>query len=766
MIERREPPDDVALVRNEILSHSLGRIHGTPSSVPGGLAPLAATRADSLFVVAWRGRWILLTCVVLALAAGWVYIQNVTPVYTSTAKLWLDYTGLRIASPYEPGGRPQIDKYLFTQAERIRSRPILTAAMEALTPRSLRTFAEVDVPGAHLQRNISVDVGKKEEIISISFRSAYPVEAAEIVNKVVEAYMASRSEDEQRDSAKVLRILQDEMQRARKELDDKQNELTDFQANRMPLALGSDQGGGVMQRYLDLQNLHTQAQRDTIEADAFRKQVQMLADSPTALRQYLQTRANVRAYVGADQDKTPLESRLIDLELQRGSLLETFTADHPRIVDLTAGVERVEARLTELDDRFVKAVMAAAERQYAETKDYEEQLAQLCGQQQEQVVQLNAEVAQYQRLRSEVDRVTAYFEMLDEQVREIRKIVGEDVGQLRMAILEPALPPELPSEPQKGRVMAMALMLGLLLGGGIALGRDLRDQTLRSTDEISAVLRLPVLGVVPKMSRRRSLGERGRQVLLQPDSYLAEAFRTVRTAVFFKAQQSGAKTILITSPAAGDGKSTLVSNLAIAMARTGQKTLILDADFRKPTQHTIFELDDLKRSLGSVFMGRMKLGAAIRPTAVKGLHVLLCGQDIPNPAEVLQSRQFACLLQRLAGVYDRVLVDAPPVTVVTDAQIIGSLCDATVLVLRADASTRRMARRAVDALQSVGARMLGVVVNDVREMGDRYGSYYGRYRQYCGSGSRNGGRDKPRSPVVAGRNRNELPVRVVPERRR
>jgi len=208
----------------------------------------------SLLVVAWRRRWILLICVVLALAAGWAYIQSVTPVYTSTAKLWLDYTGLRIASPYEPGSRPQTDKYLFTQAERIKSRPILASVMEALTPRSLRTFADVDVPGTHLQRNISVEVGKKEEIISVSFRSAYPVEAAEIVNKVVDAYMASRSEDEQRDSAKVLRILQDEMQRAKKELDEKQNELTDFQANRMPLALGSDQGGGVMQRYLDLQN--------------------------------------------------------------------------------------------------------------------------------------------------------------------------------------------------------------------------------------------------------------------------------------------------------------------------------------------------------------------------------------------------------------------------------------------------------------------------------------------------------------------------------
>jgi capsular exopolysaccharide synthesis family protein len=296
----------------------------------------------------------------------------------------------------------------------------------------------------------------------------------------------------------------------------------------------------------------------------------------------------------------------------------------------------------------------------------------------------------------------------------------------------------------------VALVLGLLVGGGIALVRDQLDQTIHSSEEISDLLGLPVLGTVPAMSRRQKAQERGRVVLLRPDSREAEAFRTIRTAVFFGAPREQARTILVTSPSPGDGKSTLVSNLAIAMARAGQKTLILDADFRRPMQHAIFGLDHRERCLRNVLAGRMKLSAAIQSTGAEGPHLLTYGQGVANPAEVLNSRQFALLLERLVGAYDRVLIDAPPVTVVTDAQIIGALCDVTAVVLKAEKSTRRVSCRTIDALQSVGARILGVVINDLRRTGDEYGYRYHRYYRDADTDSRNGKRAAARSEVAAG----------------
>jgi capsular exopolysaccharide synthesis family protein len=248
------------------------------------------------------------------------------------------------------------------------------------------------------------------------------------------------------------------------------------------------------------------------------------------------------------------------------------------------------------------------------------------------------------------------------------------------------------------------------------------------------MLGLSVLGSVPAMSRRQKIQTRGRRVFLQPDSHEAEAFRTIRTAIFFGAPKDNVRTFLITSPAAGDGKSTLVSNLGIAMASAGQKTLVLDADLRRPTQHVIFETDHVDRCLDSVLKGRISLRMAIKDTEVKGLSLLSCGQGFSNPAEILNSPQFTKLLEHLSRAYDRILIDAPPVTVVTDAQILGALCDRTILVVKADNTTRRMAQRAVNALRSVNAQLLGVVVNSVGGSDGYYG-YYRRYGRLYGSGS-------------------------------
>jgi len=250
--------------------------------------------------------------------------------------------------------------------------------------------------------------------------------------------------------------------------------------------------------------------------------------------------------------------------------------------------------------------------------------------------------------------------------------------------------------------MALALVLGIMLGGALALLRDLMDQKLHSAEEISTVLGVPVLGVVPSMSKRESVTERGRKVYLDSKSSWAEAYRTIRTAVFFGAPVGEAKTILVTSPAPSDGKTTLVSNLAIAMAQAGQNTLIIDADFRKPMQHNVFEINHDACGLISVLAGAIKLQEAIQSTKIKGLDILSRGPDVPNPSEILNSNSFAKVLKLLSNKYDRIIIDSPPVTPVTDAQILAAICDITLMVLRADKSTRKLSQQARDGLLSMG----------------------------------------------------------------
>ena len=709
--------------------------------------PGAGPASGSLLKMAWRGRWMVLICVVIALVAGFASIQTATPTYRSSSRLYPDYDYRRpVVDSYQPDAPPRIDRYLQTQAELIKSNQILSMVLELPEVRRMRTFADADVPIASLRDNLSVSLGRRDEIITVSFESPYPVEVAQIVNLVVESYMTSRADDVQANSAEVLEILQKELVRAAKELEEKRDAHTEYLKTGMPVSRGSAQGGGVLETYMGYQTALERAETQTIEIELFRKTVQELADDPAALLLYLQSRGGAAGYSVALAAKAPLESRRITLELRLRDLRKDLTADHPNVRDVEAELEEIAGQLASIDRGFTEAALAAAEQQYARAREKEEEMRKLCAVSSEMVKQANVELHQYDRLQSEVMQATTYYQTVEGRIKEMRKIDGEEIGQLKMAILEVAEVADTPASPRKGRVMATSLLLGLLAGGALAVLRDLLDQTLRSADEMSAFLGMPVLGVVPAMSRRQKTHVRGQRVHLQPDSPEAEAFRTVRTAVYFGAPKDKAKTLLVTSPSAGDGKSTLASNLAIAMAQAGERTILVDADFRKPVQHLIFRADHEEQNLAQVLSGAVGLGGAIQETAIENLSLLPCGPNIANPAEVLNGPVFRGLLAQLSKMYDRVLIDAPPVVVVTDAQILGAICDATILVLRADKSKRRTSQRAMEALECVGARVLGAVVNDVRRSGDRYGYYGG----YGGSNGSNRGRNGARKAASIG----------------
>ena len=273
---------------------------------------------------------------------------------------------------------------------------------------------------------------------------------------------------------------------------------------------------------------------------------------------------------------------------------------------------------------------------------------------------------------------------------------------------------------------------------------------MRSTDEIAAILGVPILGAVPSLSRQKFAGRKRRSSRVA-GLHDSEAFRAIRTALLFGAAREQATTILVTSPSPLEGKTTLVNNLGAVMAQAGQKTLIVDADLRKRVPHRLFGKNGHAQGLSDILVGKAACEEVIRSTTVDGLHVLPRGHDVPNPSELLSSPMFSTLLEGLKGSYDRILVDSPPVGLVTDAQIMASHIALTVVVLRAGRTTRMLTQRASDALLTVGARVAGVVVNDVSKGDKRYSAYstYGYHGGYYGSNSR-------------GKTRKEIPADISP----
>ncbi|NLT76116.1 MAG: polysaccharide biosynthesis tyrosine autokinase [Planctomycetes bacterium] len=725
-----------------------GRIEGNLSD-PAEATPFVETVegfSESLFEILWRRRWTVLVAVIVAMAAGLIYLQRATPLYTSTSRLYVEQAGPEVWEKDASGVVTRWSNYLYTQAELLKQSGTLSVALALPGMGNLQTFAGVDNPVTRLRRKLDVVVGKKDEIIDVSFTCPYPEEAAHLVNSVVDAYITQHNERRRNTSAEIVKILREEKTQRDAELKDKLQRMVDFSQANEGLAYGASQESNVIMRRLDrFQQALDDAQLATIECKAFHETVRKMADDPVGLRQFIDTQRARGVYIAATNEATTLRAELRRLERERADCLQRLKSDAPPIAALDAEIERVRMQIAEMDEEFTSRQLAVAEELYLAAVGREKELTDGLEQQRQAAIALNRQLSQYTLLRSDYEQTLRFCEILDDKIRKLN--VDPDVGALTVQIVETAVPAIEPSEPQKARTMGLALCLGLFAGVGLALLRQWKDQRLHSTQEIGALLGLPVLGAIPSMTApKQTPAIRGQKIRISPESREAEAFRTVRTALFFGAPKDEARTILVTSPAPGEGKTTTVSNLGIAMAQAGQRTLIVDTDFRRPMQHKVFGLNRQARGLSCVLVGQMGLDEAIEELPMANLFVLTCGPDVPNPAEMLNSDRFAEIVKTLAGRYDRVLIDSPPVIAVADAQIVAALCDVTVLVLRAHKSMRRVSMQACDSLAGVGGRILGVVVNDVPRKSDRYG-YSGGYGYSDYSYRRSGGNGHARTPT-------------------
>jgi capsular exopolysaccharide synthesis family protein len=599
------------------------------------MAPPPELPEPSITAAVLRNFWLVLLFAVVGAGGAWLFLKHARPLFTSESKIYIEPAGPRVLS--DVLGSAQRSNYLYTQAEVIKSAPILALVSQMPEMRSLPTFelTNGDVV-AYLREQLEAEVGRKDDIITIGVTSPYADDAAKIANAVVQAYTNFQSVEKKTSTSHLLDTLKRTKDESDKEVGAVQTQIDEFKRKNPNLNIDSM----YQQDLARTLEAYTQAQLATIEAKA------------------------------GNLPGNPL-------------------------------LRRAQQREEDLYEVYQKKLR--------------------------QVMDLNVNAADFAQLASKLAQKKEFNRQLENRINELQ--VNKDAEQIfnTVQVLEAARMADGASFPRPKRTMAVAIIAGALLGAGLALLRDRLDGRMRSVEEIQTVIGLPILGVVPAMSGRRTAVARAMTVHLDPRSVVAESYRTVRTAVYFGANGSRCKTILITSPEPGDGKTTSASNLAIAIAQTGRSVLLLDADFRKPTQHKNLDIKD-SVGLSSVLAGRESLERAIQRTGVEGLDILPCGPIPANPSEILNSREFGELIDTLAARYEHILFDSPPVNAVTDARILGAVCDATILVLRADKSTKKAGEHARNALLTVGARVLGAIVNDApnRKGYEVYGgSYYG-----------------------------------------
>jgi capsular exopolysaccharide synthesis family protein len=292
-----------------------------------------------------------------------------------------------------------------------------------------------------------------------------------------------------------------------------------------------------------------------------------------------------------------------------------------------------------------------------------------------------------------------------EAANTLASILATDViASNTVSVVEPAIAPENPSQPRKALNIALGLLVGLVGGMGLAFLFENLDTTLYTTKQIAQAAEAPILGQIPLARKQQQI------TCFNSNSPQEEAFRRLRTNLSMLNHATPLRTLLVTSAEPGEGKSTIVVNLAAALAKAGRRIIVVDGDMRLPTFHTIFDLPN-QIGLSSVLKQRVALDTAVQASNIPGLHVLTSGPLPSNPAELLGSPHMIALIEQLTHWFDMVLLDTPSLLAVTDAAVLAPIVDSVVLVVGRDQARQEAVQAVYQQLLNVKAKSIGVVIN-------------------------------------------------------
>ncbi len=458
---------------------------------------------------------------------------------------------------------------------------------------------------------------------------------------------------------------------------------------------------------------------------------------------------NIRAY------QSDTLKKIADLRQLRAQKLQEYQEGAPEIREIDAQVRSYEDSIdkavakfnTQLEsyrERTTKSLLDNLRTKYLQSLDKEGKIRVDFDKQYQEAQSQNSGAVNLKLLQQNIDTNKGFLDNLRKQVS------GNDIASQgsdnNISVIEIAIPPDLPIGPRRLMTVMAALFLSTLFGMGLALFLEYLDDTIRTTEEIENYLQLPALAAIPTIDsipRRKLLLVGGTEaeddspmspllISADPRSSLAEAYRHLRTSILLSTAGHAPKSLLITSSLPSEGKTTTATNTAISLAQTGAKVLIIDADMRRPRLHSVFNIENGEglSTLLSSELSDADIDHAIRQDEKTKLFLLTSGPIPPNPAELIGSEQMATLLRLLQTKFTHVIVDSPPIASFTDGVLIASMVDGVILVVHAGKSSRQVVRRSRQLLQEIGAKVFGVVLNNVNlNTKDNYYYYQSYYHR-------------------------------------
>ena len=418
-----------------------------------------------------------------------------------------------------------------------------------------------------------------------------------------------------------------------------------------------------------------------------------------------------------------LKTELSALQKEEALLAESLGDRHPEMVRVRGQIRSTQEKIR----GEIRNVARAAESEYRTALAREARLQASLESVKNEAQAANRKSIEYVALKREVETNRQLYQDLLTKTKQTG--LETELKTTNIRVIEKAETPRRPVSPKKARNYQVAVILGLLVGIGLALGFEHMDNTFKTPEDVQEQLRLPFLGMVPDVGLKPTAAGRIPQLVKSPNSAVADAYRVLRTnLIFSSAPDAPGRVILVSSANPGEGKTTTVANLAVSLAQNGAKVLAVDADLRRPTLHQHFGVTKTP-GLSDLIVGKSAASQAIHSTKVKGLQVLPCGYLPPNPAELLGSPMMKQIVDALRAHYEWVLIDTPPILAMADTPVLCPLVDGVVLVIAAESASKPAVMRAVDQVQSVGGKIVGVVLNKVNLERNSYyySQYYGEY---------------------------------------